>query len=155
MDIILFGRSYWLLTAGEYKLCTKFLNFLELKTVAVGDFSEKIIPFAEKHGLFYGFATRKGKELPFPFLFFGHKDSWYPVNPEERACSKCGVTFDAVNARVYDLYRGADNINEAFQWGLSLPYVDKCPHCGFDENGNGLKYLAIFYDGKIITALDN
>lgn len=155
MNIIIFGRTYWLLTAEEYELCAIFIEFLELEIIAAGEALKKTIPFMKRHDLFYGFAKKKGAELPIPSFFFQHKGSWFAIDITTRVCSRCAIEFDAVIARSHDLYWRADNIKEAFQWGLNLPYVDKCPNCGFDENGNGLKYLAIFYNGQVITALDN
>lgn len=155
MNIDFFGRTYWLLTAEDYEICVKFIDFIELKTMAVGEAYKNFLPFSKEYGLFYGFAERKGKELPMPFFFFRHKENWYSVHPAMRCCTQCGVGFDAVLARSQDLYWGSDNVDEAFKWGMSLPYVDQCPHCGFDENGKGQKFLAIFYDGKVITAVDD
>lgn len=155
MNITFFGRVYWLLPAKDYEIGTKFVEFLNLKTTAIDEAYKKTIPFMKRHNLFYGFAERKGEEIPIPLFFFTYKEYWYSVHPTTRTCSKCKTEFDAVLARSQDLYWGSDNIDEAFKWGLNLPYVDSCPCCGFNENGKGLKYLAIFYSGKVITALND
>lgn len=124
------------------------------------DSFDPYVNFALKYNLLIGYPI-KMENSPSPLewglrLFFRHNEILYPVQICYRKCSKCNIDFDAISVRFPDLYLGIkDMMNNGFKWGLSLPYVDQCPNCGFDENGKGQKFLAIFYEGKVITALDD
>ena len=153
-----FGMDFALYEAAEI---VSFFGLMDILSINDATFSSdifrRVVSFSEKYDLKIGLPLLNEKIHPGTMkfrTFYLFHSNFYPVEWGYRKCSRCNTEFYAVNARVRDSYHGVDNLQEAYSWALNLPYIDYCPSCGYDENGRGQKFLAIFYEGNVISALD-
>ena len=129
-ELDLFGKKMHVFPAKEYLrhmyfvmevLCheSKSIAFNSPKHIGVWD---KAIQLGLMVGVFHLGSKRKNSNNFWTCLMLCLDKNYYVVNIDVRQCQNCHTDYTGLNVRVPHSYMGLPD--EAYQWGMSLPYIN-------------------------------